>query len=63
LAVLDRPQGMQDGVYERQQIFDLIGSGTDHNNRKLSDRNILLVGYALIHGQQDVVAGKLGNSQ
>jgi hypothetical protein len=39
------------------------GCGTDHDDAHLQVRNVLLVRYALIQGQQDIVASELRRTQ
>ena len=63
LAWGHRLQSVQDGIYEWQQVFKLIGPGTDRNDRELPASEILLVRYALIYCQQDLVASDFGISQ
>lgn len=63
---LPRPKGLQrsqDRIDQGQQVLDLIGRGTDHDNGELTARRMLLMRYALIDGQEDVVARHLGSRQ
>jgi|GEM_PF-3344079 len=63
LAWGHRLQSVKDSLYKWQQVFKLIGPGTDRNDRELPASEILLVRYALIYCEQDLVAGEFGISQ
>jgi hypothetical protein len=40
---------VQDGIYQGQQVFKLIGPRTDGDDRMLPASEILLVRYAMIY--------------
>src|SRR5207248_8034143 len=44
------------------QVFNLVGSRADENNRHPASRGTLLVRYSLIDSQQDIVSGSFRGS-
>jgi hypothetical protein len=58
-----RSQSVQNDVYKRQQIFELVCPGTNRNDREFPPREILLIGYASIYGQENLIGSEFGVSQ
>lgn len=63
LAGLDLFQCLLDRIYQRQEVFDLIGSGMNQNDREFTASRILLMRDSLVNRDQDVVTCHLGGAQ